>query len=233
MAKLTPEDEKKYEDLQNAFSKHNNERDKDPTVMLILTSIGIETKPLNTGELRQKIDALDIYLKILDLLDVELFRVLTPTPPVDPKKEEEKEKIKRVFFNSFDYLKNSLKVVENEDLNLTGEIEDKQLSRVILEFVNDTTEEKNKSLTKSLLDGSQPDLTETQIKQLITSWGSAVSMFVKDASNGDDVNGKFKPADLLDPANTQKTLAAFFCIHNELEILYTNLADNETVQGIS
>lgn len=233
MADLTTTDLENYNRLTTALKRLTNFHQL--VSIAKRKEININVVPENTNQLNKVIELLGIGFEIVTTLDINLnfYRIdETGKPTQEVEDNEESEKLKQDLFDSFNDLKISLQVIEDEDLNLTGKIEDKRSSRIILEFLKDTMKEKNNSLTKSLLDGSQPDLTESQIKQLITSWGSAVSDFVKDASNGND-GGKFKPADLLDPVNTQKTLAAFFDIHNDLEVLYTKLADNEIVQGIS
>lgn len=229
MADLTQQDEKNYDDLKSAFLKHNTKKDTDEIISNILGGANISKNPKNTGEMRQKIDALELYLKIIDLLGVELFEV--PGIPQNDahQDEEEKEKLEQEFFNSLKKIKVSLKVVEDENLALAEEIEDKCFDSVILDFLGNG----EKTQTKDLLNVKDrpPNLKEKQIRQLIEAWGTAVSKFVEDARSGKD-NGKVEPVDPAKP-NTQKTLASFFCIHNELEILYGRLADTETVQRIS
>lgn len=230
MADLAPQDAEKYEDLKNAFSQHNKEKDGDETVKKILGSVEIETKPNNTSELRQKIDTLELYLKILKLWQVELFKVVPNNPP-NPQNKEEKEKLEQEFFTSLDALKLSLKVFKDETLDLTEEIEDKCSDSVILDFLQAPIPMEQQKYTEDLLDDRVPNLNnQTQVEKLIQAWETAVSAFVADARKyGND----FNPANSEDPKNTQKTLAGFFCIHNELELLYSRLADTEIVQRIS
>lgn len=230
MAELTPQDKENYENLKTAFLRRNSERDRDVTIERILETLEIDKSPKNIGELQQKIDALELYIKIKrDLLGIKLFIVKNPPIPPNPSSEEEKEKLEQVFLNSLEKLKGSLKVVEDETLNLTEEIEEKCPDRVILDFLEDST---FKEQTKALLNikDRPPYLNKKQIERLIEAWGTAVSKFVEDARSGKD-NGKVDPVDSAKP-NTQKTLASFFCIHGKLETLYSRLADTKTVQKI-
>jgi hypothetical protein len=204
MAKLTQEDIDNYSKLKLAFSKRKlvDQSQNDFTENEVLENISIliinEPTPSNTDQLRQTIDLFDTYLRILPIIDVELSF---------DKTTDEIEKLKQEFSSSLENLKRSLKVIEDEILNTTDEVEEFQSDNFFLKFI----------------EGDDPDLNEVQIDLLTQAWGTAVDKFVQDATTNDVTTNPVEPGASI-------TFASFFRIHKELEILYSRLADSETVQ---
>ncbi|MDM9580115.1 hypothetical protein [Nostoc sp. GT001] len=228
MAELTAKDKNNYEDLKKVFSKHNTTKDENEVLKHSLNVLNIDTNPNNTDELRQKIEELEFYLKILKRLGEELFKVDATKLSSNPKNKEEKEKLEQDFLNLLTELKYSFKVVAEKPLDSTGEIEELCSNSVILGFLQDT-DIVVKQNTQALLENRIPNLSEEQINNLTSAWGTAINEFVEDARQS---GGKLEPANPEEPG-TQKTLANFFCLHNELELIYSRLADTETLGRLS
>jgi hypothetical protein len=210
MAELTLEDRENYELLKSAFAGLNYP---DTRLNLITQSVNAElNKNLenDTTKLRERIDLVDGYLKIHAL--------------ILPNKSADVQGI----VNLIHELNRSLKVVEDETLELTDEVESFCDDSLFLEFFDklpspDYTPAVIKQLknwTEALLSDRVPNLNETQINQLIQAWGKIIEKFVEDARTTGDV----------EPGEPE-TFAHFFCIHSELENLYTKLGDTEIVQN--
>jgi hypothetical protein len=233
MADLTPEDKENYGKLQDAFSKRNVAGDNIPpqdlTLKALVERIEIKTIPTNTDLLRIIIDSLNLYFNVLELREIDLD--FTPTSPDD------KKRLNQQLLDSFENLKLSLKVVEDEKVDLTDEIEEFEPEALFLEFIDQIEKPLTpqpvpsaKESTEKLINEIDPNLNEIQIKYLTNTWSAAVTAFVEDArkttvpkKNPPDPNDKVKP-------RQPETFAYFFRIHKELEILYSRLADSETVQ---
>jgi hypothetical protein len=207
MAELTQEDRENYEKLKAAFNSLNGKEI--PSIQGITESVNNEIrKPLNndTGELRTRVDLVNGYLKIQTL--------------VEPDKSADVQEI----LNLNNQLNRSLKVVEDERLVLTDEIESIYFDSLFLQFLRKLSCSQNfVTWTEALLSDRDPNLTEQQINQLIQSWGQAVQKFVDDARKKGESYDQVTPGD-------PETFANFFSIHNELETLYSRLADTNTVQ---
>jgi hypothetical protein len=85
---------------------------------------------------------------------------------------------------------------------------------LFLGLLTDVGTSKVKSWTQQLLSDRTPVLTDSQVQELINAWGRAVTTFVKDTADNAD---KVKPGE-------PKTIAHFFCIHDQLEGLYSELS---------
>ncbi len=224
MADLTKEDRDNYGRLKDAFSQLSVVDYKtDATLAKLAALINIDTISTDTDLLRQKIDSLDLYLKILEVRAITLDFM--------PTNKDEKTRLKQQLLDSFENLKRSLKVVEDEEIDLTDEIEEFKPEALFLEFIKkveltnppkfpNTSAEKP---TEDLINDIDPNLSESQIEYLTNTWDAAISAFVEDARQEADTSGMVTP---LEPT----TFASFFRIHKELEILYSRLADSETVQ---
>jgi hypothetical protein len=234
MADLTPEDKENYGKLKDAFSlrsvKGDNKTPDDETLQSLVKLIDIGTIPVSTDQLSQKINSLDLYFKVLKVQQTPLE--FAPANPNDNK-----EKLEQQLLDSFENLKLSLKVVEDEKVDLTDEIEEFEPEALFLEFIDQIEKPLTpqpvpsaKESTEKLINEIDPNLNEIQIKYLTNTWSAAVTAFVEDArkttvpkKNPPDPNDKVKP-------RQPETFAYFFRIHKELEILYSRLADSETVQ---
>lgn len=212
MAELTSQDRENYTELKTAFNALHTRYQADCSIPVPIQGITqsandrlLEVDKLNndTGELRERVDLIDGYFKFHALLL--------------PNNSEDVQEIK----NLNEELNRSLKVVEDETVDLTEEIESFSADHLFLEFL---PLDNFKKWTEALLSERDPKLDETQINQLIQTWGKSVQKFVEDARKKGDPLGKVTPGE-------SETFASFFSIHNELETLYSRLADTETVQG--
>jgi hypothetical protein len=204
MAELTAKDIENYEKLKTAFGKLNYTAG--TPIREITNSVKAklqETLSDDTNELRTRVDLVDGYLKIHSLLV--------------PNKPEDVQEIK----NLNEELDRSLKVVEDETLELTGDIETFAADSLFLKFLplGDF-----KKWTEALFSDRDPNLTESQVNELTLAWGKSVGKFVEDARKKDDPLGQVKPG-------KPETFASFFRIHSELENLYSELADTEKFQS--
>jgi hypothetical protein len=214
MEELTLQDKENYDKLKETFQdRATKQQEQEASLKEVVKLLAIDTMPSNTGELQQKIDVLDLYLKILELRKIELFQFNPPNP-------EKKEKLEQDFFASLEKLKLSLTVVRDDNLDLTGEIEDKRFDRLFLEFLPSAN---FKTWTEALLSDRDLNLNEGQIDGLVQAWGKSIQDFVEDARKAEGMGDKVTPGE-------PETFAKFFSIHNQLETLYSKLADTETVQ---
>jgi hypothetical protein len=224
MAKLTQEDIDNYGNLKAAFEKldiSSEGQNLKPVLRQFREQIiKISQTPNNTEELHQKIERIERYRDFSDDLG----------SPIEFKgnSEEESRKLKQQFSDAIENLKRSLKVLEDEEIDLTDEIETFQLDNLFIKFIlqvenNPPPNPSAKKSTEDLINDIDPNLNESQIEYLTNTWETAISAFVEDARQEADTNGMVTP---LEPT----TFASFFRIHKELEILYSRLADSETVQ---
>jgi hypothetical protein len=214
MAELTQQDLDNYNKLKKAFEKIP-QTPPDPVLAPIKILIAGSVK--NTEELSAIVNPLYSYWKVLSDLGIPL----------------KFSDLEQQFSDSIENLKRSLKVVEDAKVDLTDEIEDFQPEALFLEFIKEvekslTPEPSAKTLTEKLINEIDPNLNESQIGYLTTTWGTAVSAFVEDARKPKDPS-KTPPDGKVEPRQPE-TFAYFFRIHKELEILYSRLADSETVQ---
>jgi hypothetical protein len=206
MAKLTPEDRENYKKLKEAFKKLGYQNQPPISELTGKTNNELNIN-LNddTSELRRRINLVDSYLK---------FHALFL-----PEKSADIQEI----LGLNEQIDRSLKVVEDKILNSTDEIEDFQPDSLFLGFIPSGTNGNLQKWTKILIDDRDPNLKEEQIDSLTQAWEIAVSTFVEDAR-------KPKSGGQVEPGQPD-TFAHFFRIHKELEILYSRLADTETVQS--
>jgi hypothetical protein len=83
-------------------------------------------------------------------------------------------------------------------------------------FIGLLTDFTVKTWTNQILSDQAPVLTDSQVQELINAWGTAVTAFVEDARKNTD-SGQVEPGQ-------SKTIAHFFCIHEQLEGLYSELS---------
>lgn len=85
---------------------------------------------------------------------------------------------------------------------------------LFLGLLTDSTFPNVKNWTQQILSDRPPALMDDQVQNLINAWGTAVTEFVEDAR---------KSGASVDPGQS-KTIAHFFCIHDQLEGLYGELS---------
>lgn len=219
MAELTLEDRENYEKLKTAFAKLPY-KFKEGNIKTILNQIitRLNSTPQNTDELKEAVTLVDGYLKIVSILDIKPYLI-----DQTDKNVEDVKNLHQEVLNFNNRLITSIKVVEETTLDLTDEIESFCSDSLFLEFLRKLSTPDLVKLTEALLSERIPNLDDTQINQLIQAWGKVVHKFVEDARKKGEGNGRVTPGQ-------SETFASFFCIHSELETLYTRLADTATVQ---
>jgi hypothetical protein len=114
----------------------------------------------------------------------------------------------------YNQLKVSLEAIDDDFLdNVTIPCFDP----LFLGLLKDEKDKEIRTWTQQLMSDQAPALTDSQVQDLINAWGTAVTKFVEDARKQD------KTGDQVEPGNT-KTIAHFFCIHDQLEGLYSELS---------
>jgi hypothetical protein len=203
MAELTQQDLDNYNKLTEAFKKITIGNDQVLKAIDNLIPVTVPVK--NTEELSAIVSPLYSYWKVLSDLKTPLK--FSPT------------NFEQQFSDAIENLKRSLEVVEDEELDLTDEIENFQPDSLFLDFIPGDDPQR---WTKILIDDRDPNLDSGEIDQLTQSWRTAVDKFVKDAIQKNELGSKVNPGE-------PDTFASFFRIHKELEILYSRLADTEAV----
>jgi LPS O-antigen subunit length determinant protein (WzzB/FepE family) len=234
MADLTQKDIDNYNKLKEAFGKlnilnsDNTSVSANDSILSIKTNVEIGVIPTETEALSRKINLIDILLNIALALDKKIifFNKGDDIGKIDSdeKLKSNNEKFKRQFSDAIEDIKDSLQVVEAETLNLTNGLDKLRSDSLFLNFI---TTEKPKRWTQKLIDNIDPNLNEGDTKNLIEAWRIAVNLFTEDArkknEKKDKKDGKVTPF-------KADTFAHFFRIHNELEILYSRLAETEIFQ---
>jgi hypothetical protein len=211
MADLTQQDLDNYNNLKEAFLKIKT-INSDEIIKAINQRISTTGSVKNTEKLSEIINPLYSYWKVSSDLGKPIEFSGVPT---------ESKKFEQQFSDAIENLQRSLQVLEDRKVDLTGKIEDFQPDSLFLRFIPGGANGKLQKWTKILIDDRDPNLKEEQINSLTQAWGTAVSAFAEDAR---------KPGKKVEPGQPD-TFAHFFRIHKELEILYSRLADTETVQS--
>lgn len=220
MADLTQKDIDNYNKLKGAFGNikfddHTTDPTLDP-IKKIREKIGVNKLPVDTEELRHKLDLLDLYVKVSFVLEKTIiFNGKTP---------EEAEKNKQKFSDAIEDLKDSLEVVEAENLDLTEDIERLRPDSLFFDFIAPGD---SQTWTKKLIDNLDLNLSQDATFQLLGAWGTAVNLFTENARQK---NEKLPDKSVDVTPFRSDTFAHFFRIHKELEILYGKLAETETFQ---
>jgi len=84
-------------------------------------------------------------------------------------------------------------------------------------FLRFLKEKKVRTWTQQLMNDRVPALTDSEVQKLIDAWGTAVTKFVEDARKDANDSDPVKPGQ-------STTIAHFFCIHDQLEGLYSELS---------
>jgi hypothetical protein len=142
----------------------------------------------------------------------------------DEKLKSNNEKLTQQFLDAIKDLKDSLQVVEAENLDLTDGLDKLRPDSLFIGFVPSAS----KGKTQNLIDNIDFNLSEAETIVLISDWRTAVNLFTEDAhkrneKKADGTAGEVTPF-------KADTFAHFFRIHKELEILYSRLAETETFQ---
>jgi len=161
---------------------------------------------LNSFEqLQSKVELTGGYLAMY-----QLFTGVIEAINVDATKTAINEASQKLS-NQYNQLKVSLAAIDDDFLDdLIPPCSDP----LFLGLLTDVGTSKVKSWTQQLLSDQAPALSDSQVQELIDAWGKAVTAFVKDTADKGD---KVEPGE-------PKTIAHFFCIHDQLEDLYSELS---------
>ncbi|HEY9907417.1 MAG TPA: hypothetical protein V6D18_07380 [Thermosynechococcaceae cyanobacterium] len=114
----------------------------------------------------------------------------------------------------YNQLKVSLEAVDDDFLdNVTRPSSDP----LFLRLLTDRTDTKIKEWTQQLISDQAPALTDSEVEKLINAWGTVVTEFVEDARKENEDGSRVNPGQ-------STTIAHFFCIHEQLEGLYSELS---------
>jgi len=138
--------------------------------------------------------------------------------PIDLADRDQKDYINKAsqeLLIQYTQLKKSLKAEEDDFLN---GVTTPHSDPFFLELLTDSGTSKVKSWTQQLLSDRyrSPVLTDDQVQNLVDAWGIAVTAFFEDARKQRSLVG-------VKPGEAQ-TIAHFFCIHDQLEGLYSELS---------
>ncbi len=220
MPELTLQDRESYKKLYNAATTLRDtipDKDKGPKInssftLEELTEAFVEkltlTKPeaLSSFEqLQAQVELTGGYLTMYQLLAVEISN------------NSAKDNINQAFQElqrHYNQLKMSLEAKASQEVD-----DDDFLDNVTTPcsdplFLGFLENEEVRDWTQQLMSDQAPALTNSEVQKLIDAWGKAVTKFVEDAR---------KDGNQVDPGRTE-TIAHFFCIHDQLEGLYSELS---------
>jgi len=168
----------------------------------------LEPKDLSSfDELQSQIELTGGYLTMYQLFAEQ----------IDLAHSDQKDDINKAsqkLSNQYNQLKASLEAIDDDFLDdLTTPCSDP----LFLGLLTDSGTSKVKSWTQQLLSDRSPVLTDDQVQNLVDAWGTAVRAFVEDARKHSGTSDPVKPG-------RTETIAHFFCIHDQLEGLYSELS---------
>jgi pterin-4a-carbinolamine dehydratase len=156
-------------------------------------------------ELQAKVELTGGYLTMYQLFTRAIASI------DDTSKKANINKHHQELLMQYNQLRVSLEAVDDDFLdNVATPCSDP----LFLRFLTDFTV---KTWTNQILSDQAPVLTDSQVQQLIDAWGTAVTKFVEDARKDANVSDPVKPGQ-------STTIAHFFCIHDQLEGLYSELS---------
>jgi hypothetical protein len=208
MPELTSQDRESYQKLYMAATKLNSEIAKkttaDFTILKSLTTQFLKSllKPEDLSsfeQLQSRVELTGGYLVMYQLFVDALEQNSTTTDGIDQESQELRKQ--------YNQLKLSLAEVDDDFLDgLSTPCSDPL-------FLSLLTDKSVKKWTDQILSDRLPALTDSEVQTLTKAWGTAVAKFVEDArTQGAVVPGK------------AETIAQFFCIHSQLEDLYSTLS---------
>lgn len=217
MPELMPQDKESYQKLYDAADH-------------LLDQIPTEEGPQigDTFTLRELTDAFFNKLTVpADLTSFEqlqaqveliggylvMYRLFTDVINTSTWKDSINEDYQKLLAQ-YNLLKVSLDAVDDDFLdNLTVPCSDP----LFLGFLDD---QDVRMWTQQLMADQAPTLTDSQVETLINAWGTAVTKFAEDArKEATQINNENR----VNPGQST-TIAHFFCIHDQLEGLYSELS---------
>jgi hypothetical protein len=229
MPELTPQDRESYRKLRD-FSKNLNSNIQKITggnqLLSTLKNLTSELwkqlepteKPSNFNELQEQVELVGGYLAMYKIFVEQVNGVKSVSSPnsaadvVNAINSAHQE-----VLTEFNKLRG---FIEAADDDFVDEIIPLCSDPLFLGFL----EGDPKKMTQQLMSDQVPALTDNQPQTLVDAWGVAVMKFTEDArleglpeaSDGNDKN-------YVKPGKSE-TIAHFFCIHDQLEGLYSQLS---------
>jgi hypothetical protein len=214
MPELTSQDRDSYQQLYDAAQKLQgsllSDLLKDVSNLSTLkdltstfsTNLLKPAKIASFGQLQSQVELTGGYLSMYRLFTVAINSITESSQKANINKHHQE------LLMQYNQLKLSMEAVDDDFLdNVTTPCSDP----LFLRFLKD---KKVRTWTQQLMSDQAPALTDSEVEKLINVWGTAVTKFVEDAR---------KEGNLVDPGKTE-TIAHFFCIHEQLEGLYSELS---------
>ncbi|PZV10627.1 MAG: hypothetical protein DCF22_16210 [Leptolyngbya sp.] len=215
MPELTPQDRESYQKLYDAaktlFEKIPNASGSN--TLKELTSAFFsklpESKDLSSFEqLQSQVELTGGYLTMYQLFAAAIESIKGNAANETKAAINEASQKLSIQYNQ---LKVSLEAVDNDFLeDLTTPSSDP----LFLGLLADSRDPNVKNWTQQILSDRSPVLTDNQVQNLTDAWGIAVTAFIEDAR---------KQGEKVAPGES-KTIAHFFCIHDQLDGLYSELS---------
>lgn len=211
MPELTLRDRESYQQLHDAASNLKdllNSNSDLPTLKELTNTFSVNllqpAEITSFGQLQSQIELTGGYLTMYRLFTEDLNSI------PDFYQKADINKYHRELLMQYNQLKVSLDAVDDDFLDNVTTLCSNPL---FLRFLED---DKVRTWTQQLMDDQAPALTDSEVQRLIDAWGIAVTKFVEDARKNTD-GGQVEPGQ-------SKTIAHFFCIHDQLEGLYSELS---------
>ncbi len=211
MPELTSQDRESYQKLYDAAQKLRDLL-KDVPTLKELTSTFFKNllepgKLFSFEQLQSQVELTGGYLTMYQLFAAAIEAIENPA-------KTNINKASQRLLMQYTQLKLSLEAVDEDFLDdVTTTCSDP----LFIGLLTDRTDSTVKTWTNQILSDQAPVLTDSQVQQLIDAWGTAVTKFVEDARKEANASDPVKPGQ-------SKTIAHFFCIHEQLEGLYSELS---------
>ena len=161
------------------------------------------------GQLQSQVELTGGYLTMYRLF-TKAINDLSEKADINKHHQELLMQYNQLKLSLDNQLKVSMEAVDDDFLdNVTTPCSD----LLFLRFLKD---KKVRTWTQQLINDQAPALTDSEVEKLINAWGTAVTKFVEDARKNTD-SGQVEPGQ-------STTITHFFCIHDQLEGLYSELS---------
>lgn len=169
----------------------------------------------NFDQLQAQVELTGSYLILtgyltMDQLIAEIYKLVAEAIDQSDQKDDI-NKASQELLMQYNQLKVLLEAIDDDFLD---GVTTPHSDPLFLGLLADSKESKVKSWTQQILSDRSPVLTDNQVQNLTDAWGAAVTAFIEDAR---------KQGDKVAPGES-KTIAHFFCIHDQLDGLYSELS---------
>ena len=208
MPELTAQDIESYQKLYDAGQKLRDLLNVPTLKELTSTFFSNLPKPEKLSSFEQLQSQVELTGGYLTMY--QLFATAIEAIPAKAAINEASQKL----LIQYTQLKVSLEAVDEDFLDdVTTTCSDP----LFIGLLTDTTDFTVKTWTNQILSDQAPALTDSEVEKLINAWGTAVTKFVEDARKKDEGGSRVNPGQ-------STTIAHFFCIHEQLEGLYSELS---------